>query len=337
MNAARAPIPSLLAVRAVHHHLIDAGERMHASLIVESGEPREVHHFAALLGYGANAINPWLALASIDDGLAEGGRHAAGHRRWTRRSKNFVKAVEKGILKVMSKMGIATLDSYCGAQVFEALGISDELIQRVLRRARTTSGWAASAYEDLARDVLAWHRNGIPEVERHAAAEPKLDSYGFYKAARGGEQHAFSPEVVRALHEVVGLGKGQRSRRRRAATASIRLTPITPPTALRDLVEERAAGRAARPAGLQHGRPAACPAGRGRAGRGDPAALLARGHVARRAERGGARGADHRHEPAGRHEQQRRGRRGRGALRHGAQQQDQAGGVGPLRRHARPT
>ena len=189
----------------MHNHLIEAGERMHASLIVESGEPREVHHFAALLGYGANAIHPWLALASIADGLAEGGRHTEGISLEDAQH-NFVKAVEKGVLKIMSKMGIATLDSYCGAQVFDAVGISDELIQAAFAGTENFK-LGGITYENLARDVLAWHRNGYPKAS-DPEAEPKLDSYGFYKARRGGEQHAYSPEVVRALHEVVGLAKG---------------------------------------------------------------------------------------------------------------------------------
>ena len=164
VDAARAPIPSLLTVSAVHNHLIEAGERMHASLIVESGEPREVHHFAALLGYGANAIHPWLALASIADGLAEGGRHTEGISL-EEAQHNFVKAVEKGVLKIMSKMGIATLDSYCGAQVFDAVGISDELIQAAFAGTENFK-LGGITYENLARDVLAWHRNGYPKASR---------------------------------------------------------------------------------------------------------------------------------------------------------------------------
>ena len=206
-------------VSAVHNHLIEAGERMHASLIVESGEPREVHHFAALLGYGANAIHPWLALASIADGLAEGGRHTEGISL-EEAQHNFVKAVEKGVLKIMSKMGIATLDSYCGAQVFDAVGISDELIQAAFAGTENFK-LGGITYENLARDVLAWHRNGYPKASE-PEAEPKLDSYGFYKARRGGEQHAFSPEVVRALHEVVGLGKGSGDQGSRSQESGIR-------------------------------------------------------------------------------------------------------------------
>ncbi len=209
VSPARAPLPSLLTVSAVHHALIDAGERMHASLIVESGEPREVHHFAALIGYGANAINPWLAFQSIGEMIVEGGRQAAGMDAETGR-KNFTKAVEKGILKVMSKMGIATLDAYCGAQVFEALGVGEEVLREAFA-GTDNYRLGGIGYEDLARAVLQWHRNGFPKSNGHpassAAHAPVMDSYGFYKSRRGGEQHAFSPEVVAALHAVVGLGK----------------------------------------------------------------------------------------------------------------------------------
>ncbi len=210
----RAPIPSLLAVAAVHHHLIDAGERMHASLIVESGEPREVHHCAALLGYGANAINPWLAFQAIEEALAEGGRHTQG-LTLEEAQHNFVKALEKGILKTMSKMGIATLDSYCGAQIFEAVGLSEELVKSAFAGTENFR-LGGITEDDLARDVLTWHRNAFPKPNSVGSdnssadgtmPEPKLDSYGFYKSRRGGEQHAFSPEVVRSLHEVVGLGR----------------------------------------------------------------------------------------------------------------------------------
>ena len=242
VDAARAPIPSLLAVSSVHNHLIEAGERMHASLIVESGEPREVHHFAALLGYGANAIHPRLALASVADGLAEGGRHTEGISL-EEAQHNFIKAVEKGVLKIMSKMGIATLDSYCGAQVFDAVGISDELIQGAFAGTENFK-LGGITYENLARDVLAWHRNGYPKVD-DPEAEPKLDSYGFYKARRGGEQHAFSPEVVRALHEVVGLGKrvaesGGRGAKGTVAAPSTLHAPLSAAyRAYADLVEKR--------------------------------------------------------------------------------------------------
>ena len=252
VDAARAPIPSLLAVSAVHHHLIEAGERMHASLIVESGEPREVHHFAALLGYGANAIHPWLALASIADGLAEGGRHTEGISL-EEAQHNFVKAVEKGVLKIMSKMGIATLDSYCGAQVFDAVGISDELIQGAFAGTENFK-LGGITYENLARDVLAWHRNGYPKAS-DPEAEPKLDSYGFYKARRGGEQHAFYPGSGARAARGGGAGEsveqeGAEQRRSGERRITDRSTLHAPRSTLRRLPRlrrprrEAAAGRA---------------------------------------------------------------------------------------------
>ncbi len=240
VDAGHAPIPALLAVGAVHHHLIEAGERMHASLIVDSGEPREVHHFAALLGYGANAIHPWLALDAVADALAEGGRQAEG-LTLADAQHNFIKAVEKGILKIMAKMGIATLDSYVGAQVFEAIGVSDELIRSAFVGTENFK-LGGITYEHLARDVLAWHRNGYPRPPagdngNGHLLEPRLDSYGFYKARRGGERHAFSPEVVRALHEVVGLTNQRisESHREAARSANQRISESTnseyqPPT-----------------------------------------------------------------------------------------------------------
>ena len=268
VDAQRAPIPSLLAVSAVHHHLIKVGERTHCSLIVESGEPREVHHFAVLLGYGANAINPWLAAVAIADSLQEGGRHAAG-LSFAEAEHNFVSAVEKGILKIMSKMGISTLDSYCGAQIFEAIGLSDDLINSAFVG---TPNFRISGigYTDLAEDVLTWHRSAFPQS--HALEQPspaghnghgngrltteaevKLDSYGFYKSRRGGEYHAFNPEVVRALHELVGLLKSKDQK----AGAAEGTTPIyrrfadlverRPVTEPRDLLRIVSRGRAAIP------------------------------------------------------------------------------------------
>ncbi len=204
VNAERAPIPSLLAVSAVHQHLIRAGERWHASLIVESGEPREVHHFAALAGYGANAIAPWLVLRVVGSAWEEEGGAATG-MSLNEAQHNFVKSVEKGILKVMSKMGIATLDSYCGGQVFEAIGLGEALIREAFP-GTPDFRIGGVGYADLAEDVLAWHRNAFPAAHS-GAGETKRDGYGFYKVRRGGEYHAYNPEVVRALHETVGLVK----------------------------------------------------------------------------------------------------------------------------------
>lgn len=193
VDAAHAPIPALMAVGAVHHHLIRAGKRMQASLIVESGEPREVHHIAALLGYGAAAVYPYLALESVaamrfkEPGLTP----AVALQRYR-------KAAEDGLLKVMSRMGISTLDSYTGAQVFEAVGLDGEIID--LCFPGTPSAVRGSGFAQIAQIVLAWHAKAYP-------TPGKLETYGFFKPRKGGEHHDFTPETAKKLHEAVGLGE----------------------------------------------------------------------------------------------------------------------------------
>ena len=173
------PIPSLLAVGAVHHHLIHCGLRMRASLVAASGEPREVHHFAALIGYGANAVYPYLAYATVE-GIVHEGRKT-GTVTVEQALKNFGKAADKGLLKIMSKMGIATLDSYCGAQIFEALGIGQELIDVAF--VDTPSVLGGVDFATVAEDVLAWHQYGYPDSDTSQAA--KLVTWGIYKSRRG--------------------------------------------------------------------------------------------------------------------------------------------------------
>src|SRR5262249_46193627 len=123
----RAAIPALLAVAGVHHHLIREGTRTQVGLILESGEPREVHHFALLIGYGAGAINPYLAFETLEDLIRQGQLNGSDPEKAV---KNYVKAVGKGTMKVMSKMGISTAQSYCGAQIFEAVGLNQEFINK---------------------------------------------------------------------------------------------------------------------------------------------------------------------------------------------------------------
>jgi len=190
------PIPALLAVGSVHHHLIRQGLRMRASLVSVSGEPREVHHFAALIGYGANAVYPYLAYATVDEIVREGRK--TGTLTVEQARKNFVKAVDKGLLKVMSKMGISTLDAYCGAQIFEALGIGQELLDVAF--VDTPSVLGGVGFDSVAEDVLAWHAYGYPDSETSQAV--KLVTWGIYKSRRGGEVHEWSPQVVHALTAV---------------------------------------------------------------------------------------------------------------------------------------
>ena len=190
------PIPSLLAVGAVHHHLIRQGLRMHASLISASGEVREVHHVACLIGYGANAVYPYLAYASIEEIVHEGRK--TGNLTVEQARKNFAKAVDKGLLKVMSKMGISTVDAYCGAQIFEALGIGQELLDVAF--VDTPSVLGGVGFASAAEDVLAWHQYGYPDSDTSQAV--KLVTWGLYKSRRGGEVHEWSPQVVHALTAV---------------------------------------------------------------------------------------------------------------------------------------
>ncbi|HXF62691.1 MAG TPA: glutamate synthase-related protein, partial [Caldilineaceae bacterium] len=190
------PIPALLAVGAVHHHLIRRGLRMAASLICASGEPREVHHFAALIGYGANAVYPYLVYATIEDMVAEG-RHTGG-MTLAQAIRSFIKAVDKGLLKIMSKMGISTVDSYCGAQIFEALGIGEELLAVAFEGTPSLIG--GIGFTSVAEDVLAWHRKAYPADGNTKGV--KLETWGLYKPRRGGELHEWNPQVVHALQAV---------------------------------------------------------------------------------------------------------------------------------------
>ena len=187
-----APIPSLLATAAVHHHLIREGTRTCVGLVVESGEPREVHHFCLLLGYGASAVNPYLALATVQD-LAERGELNGTKPDYA--VKNFIKANEKGLLKVMSKMGISTVQSYQGAQIFEAVGLNQDFIDRYFT-------WTPSRVEGIGLDVveeeqLQRHRFAFPPHEVDATLD--LDPGGAYQWRRHGEVHQWNPDTIAKL------------------------------------------------------------------------------------------------------------------------------------------
>ena len=192
VDARQAPIPSLLATAAVHHHLIREGTRTKVGLVVESGEPREVHHFCLLLGYGAGAINPYLALDTVHD-LAERGELNGTKPDYA--VKNFIKANEKGLLKVMSKMGISTVQSYRGAQIFEAVGLNQDLIDRYFT-------WTPSRVEGIGLEVveeeqLQRHRFAFPEQQIDATLD--LDPGGTYQWRRHGEVHQWNPDTIAKL------------------------------------------------------------------------------------------------------------------------------------------
>ena len=205
VNAALAPIPALLAVGAVHHYLIRERLRTRASLVVESGEPREVHHFACLIGYGAEAVNPYLALETVRE-MVEAGQLRFSDLTAEEAVANYIKAVEKGLLKIMSKMGISTLDSYCGAQLFEIVGLGSEVVDRCF--ADTPSRLGGIGFDCIAETVLTHHRRAgaVPESNSGTARKNGdlwLESPGFYKFKRHGEFHAFNPAMIKALHVAV--------------------------------------------------------------------------------------------------------------------------------------
>ncbi len=202
VNAFRAPIPSLLAVSAVHRHLIDKGLRLKASLVLASGEPREVHHFACLLGYGADAIYPFLALESIAEDVAAGGRHFQDLTVSTAQ-QNYIRAIEKGLMKIMAKMGIALLSSYRGAQTFETLGLDRQLVERYFPETSCMLG-------GVGLKEIADHQKRNHHIAFHEQLGETLDrlaSHGFYKYKKGGETHRYTPPSIRELQECVRAGE----------------------------------------------------------------------------------------------------------------------------------
>ncbi|MGE3960651.1 MAG: glutamate synthase large subunit [Dehalococcoidia bacterium] len=189
-----APIPMLLAVSSVHHHLIRQGRRMKTSLIAEAGDARDVHHFASLIGFGASAVNPYLAFAAIRSAHANGD---FGDEPVEEVLKHYAKAVDTGILKIMSKMGISAVSSYHGAQIFEALGIGQDVVDKSFTG--TTCRIGGIGYEQIASDVYARHQKAFPETD-------KLAHGGWYKFRRDGEYHAYNPSMWRALQNVAQSG-----------------------------------------------------------------------------------------------------------------------------------
>jgi len=189
-----APIPSLLSLAAVHHHLIRQGTRTRTGLIVESAEPREVHHFACLIGYGAGAVNPYLAFETLRDLVDEGLLPEDIDYRLA--TQKYIKAVGKGLLKVMSKMGISTIQSYCGAQIFEAVGINSSVIDRYFTG--TTSRIEGIGLQEIAVDALRRHAMAYGEA---AMSGDFLDVGGEYQFRIDGERHAWNPETITLLQK----------------------------------------------------------------------------------------------------------------------------------------
>jgi glutamate synthase domain-containing protein 2/glutamate synthase domain-containing protein 1/glutamate synthase domain-containing protein 3 len=199
----RAPIPSLLAVAAVHHHLVRTKQRTMVALVVESGDAREVHHIALLIGYGAAAVNPYLAFESIEDLIREGELTGIDASTAVR---NYLKALGKGVVKVMSKMGISTVGSYTAAQAFEAIGLSRDVVDEYLTG--TASQIGGVGIDVLAEEVKQRHRRAYPEnpTER---VHRRLEVGGEYQFRREGELHLFTPETVFLLQHSTRTGQGE--------------------------------------------------------------------------------------------------------------------------------
>jgi glutamate synthase (ferredoxin) len=195
----QAPIPSLLATAGVHHHLVREGTRTRCALIVESGDAREVHHAALLLGYGAGVVNPYVAFETIDDMIDQG--LLTGIDR-DRAIEHYIKALNKGILKVMSKMGISTLQSYCGAQIFEAIGLRSEFIDAYFTH--TTSRVGGIGIDVIAEEVQLRHERAFG---RQPVQPQELEPGGEYQWRRDGEYHLFNPDTVFKLQHATRTGQ----------------------------------------------------------------------------------------------------------------------------------
>ncbi len=193
-----APIPSLLATAAVHHHLIREGTRTQCGLVVETGEAREAHHFCLLIGYGAGAINPYVAFETLADMQISG--MLPKDLSFDQAKKNYIKAANKAIIKVASKMGISTVQSYRGAQIFEAIGLSKALVEKYFTG--TSSRLNGIGVDVVARESLLRHRHGFPPVKVNGEV---LENGGFYQWRRDGEYHMWNPETVAKLQQAVRI------------------------------------------------------------------------------------------------------------------------------------
>jgi glutamate synthase domain-containing protein 2/glutamate synthase domain-containing protein 1/glutamate synthase domain-containing protein 3 len=215
VGAERVAMPSLLAVAAVHHHLVRRGTRLRTGLVCESGEPRDIHHMATLIGYGAAAINPYVMFESLDEladrsllpedqpdetsaaDSSEAGRRASRERVREEAEKRIVKAIGKGLMKTISKMGISTIQSYCGAQIFEAVGLERELIDKHFTG--TASRIGGVGLEQLAQEAIERHFRAYPRTDREV-----LPVGGVLQWRRNGELHVWNPDTIAALQHAVG-------------------------------------------------------------------------------------------------------------------------------------
>ena len=199
INAEKAPIPALLATAGLHNYLVREGTRTRISMILESGEPREVHHFAILLGYGIGAVNPYLAFESLSDLI---GKAYVPDMKDEKAIKNYIKSVNKGLTKIMAKMGISTVQSYRGAQIFEAIGLNKEFVDQYFTW--TTSRIGGIGLKEVAEENSLRHHNAFPERK---VKRPDIEWGGEYQWRRDGEYHLFNPDTVFKLQHATRSGQ----------------------------------------------------------------------------------------------------------------------------------
>jgi len=198
VNKNKIAMPMLLACSGLHHHLIRQGTRTKVSLVCETGEAREMHHFAVLIGYGANAINPYLAFETIEFEL---GNSFMVDMPYKEAQKNYIKSTRKGLFKIISKMGISTIQSYCGAQIFEAVGLGSELIDKYF--SATPSRIGGIGIKEVALEMIRRHHDGYPVSNVY---DNMLDEGGFYHWRRDGEHHQLNPQSIAMLQHAVRSG-----------------------------------------------------------------------------------------------------------------------------------
>jgi hypothetical protein len=309
-----APVPALLAVAGLHHYLIREGLRTRISMVLETGEAREVHHFALLIGYGCSAINPYLAFETVDEMIQDGLLPNVDHKT---ACKNIVKAASKGVIKVMSKMGISSIQSYRGAQVFEAVGLRQDVVDKYFTW--TPSRVGGVGLDVIAQEVLARHHQAFPERAGRRQRAPGRRPVPVARRRRG-------PPLQSGDHPPPAEGGAHRQLRRVQGIREADQRPVQ---------ESLHAAQSARVQGRHRD-----PARPGRAGGEHHEAVQDRRDVVRLHQQGGARESRRRHESHRRQEQHRRRRRRPRALpaarqRRLAQQRHQAGCLRPLRRHER--
>jgi glutamate synthase domain-containing protein 2/glutamate synthase domain-containing protein 1/glutamate synthase domain-containing protein 3 len=240
VDAKHAPIPSALATAGVHHHLVREGRRTKCGLLVETGDAREVHHVALLLGYGAGAVNPYLAFETLDDLIRQG---ALPHITHHQAVSQYIKALNKGVLKVMSKMGISTLQSYCGAQIFEAVGLDRQFVDKYFTS--TASRIGGVGLKEVSEEVRQRHARAFSDGPG-AAPSGELESGGEYQWRRDGEVHLFNPDTVFKLQHATRSGQysifkdytrlvNDQSRQRATLRGLFGLEPFGPPVPLEEV------------------------------------------------------------------------------------------------------